>query len=86
MTEANKKLIDIIQNYEDYFDKPVLRNFDKRVQVWHHDGSYFDIKHATWREDEINNKVIYVVGSEHNGVFIFYKEDLDRFEVTKRIV
>jgi acyl-CoA thioesterase FadM len=61
------------------FDKKLRSgsDFDDEITIKHIDGSSFNLKYATLREDQ---EKVYVY-TEHCGFFFFYKEDLKSFKI-----
>jgi hypothetical protein len=51
------------------------------ILIKHQDGSEFRIKHSFYRLGLVNQSKVFIVFSEHNGIFAFYKDDLEYFKI-----
>jgi hypothetical protein len=64
---------------ESYSDKLLTAgSFKYSIKIEHLDGSVFDIKNVFV---QINNEFI-IVFSEHNSYFIFFREDLKKWDIS----
>lgn len=78
IVEAYKRLNEIwgVEWYksEEFYDK---------IHVKHQDGSIFKVRHCFYRLGRVHGDNVFIVFSEHNGIFSFAECDICFFKVKK---